>query len=173
MNDVKLLSCPKIILQDYFGLALKSLGRSVTRQGDAAGMKMDNLNGYLCALSEMSTPGSKPQDILKNPGALLRHIHYSFLIYCSRETRYQILEHCSIDTASGLCPDGNYLVVASGNLQQWRESVINGTKEQSPTDLRQVLDMCMHLLEKEGLSKLWADYTKVPMKDRTLRLVHN
>lgn len=96
----------------------------------------------------MEHPHVSDYDIVQNPGHTLRHLHYGFEI--------TPLSNEFIRTTSIACVCSKNIMIASGNLEQWRTVVLNDTPA-----LRPIVNRVMLLLEAEGLSRLWLGYQKV------------
>jgi len=125
-------------------------------------------------LAFISTLGVLRQDnadIIKDAGDLLRHCHHGFLVVASIDVLFQVMEQSSLSIVTGETKIHPLrLAVVTGNLEQWKESIIKGTSKASTYDMRFFMDECYRHFQKQGLAKIWDRYRTVLNKDKTFYL---
>lgn len=65
---------------------------------------------------------------------------------------------------------GQYLAVMSGDLANWRDTMINCCQKDVSTNIRMFADSCVVAIERFGLQKLFAHYAKRKQPDGTFTL---
>lgn len=104
-----------------------------------------------------------------NLGSLLRHEHYVYLLKCPKERdRIEIIEECNLNFT--VSHDEEYVVV-SGTLQQWLVAFISGCSESALAPFRHFTNLVLLDMEKREMGQLWVNYSKVPLKDKTFKLL--
>lgn len=166
--QIVIVGRPTVDFVIFLSAANKVLGRSISKSVDSYRFPTKNVSVLICYLTEMLNSGSIPS--LKNAGALLRHLSYSLVIRSSFLSIFDLLSNSSISVSSAECSDGTYLSYASGNLEEWREAIINSCSDSSSIELRLLFDRILLTFEKEGLSDVFSDYRKVNLPDKTFRL---
>lgn len=149
-----------------------AMGRSLTTQLDNHRMRPDSIKAFIAAIGAFRLPDSSPSQILQNPGSLLNHAFYGFLIACDVDVHIELLEDSGLNVLSTDTQDRTIkLCLATGLLSQWRTAIINGCSAQSGKGLRLLLDKCLIHFESLGLGNIWSDYSKKTLKDSTFALV--
>lgn len=157
--------------ETFLGASKEVLGRSLSKKLDAQGKDVTSVSGYLALLSALKNPDLDFNLILENPGSLLQHQFYVFLIACSRNTLNELLEETKLSIQSAESNSGIMLAVISGTLEDWRSAIINICSEKTSFNLRLLFDKILLLFEQEGLSRLWSQYTKKTLPDKTFKLL--
>lgn len=160
----------KIDWNIYLVTMKKLLGRNVTDQLDLQKIRPDNLAAYIVTLGSMLDSELKPNEILSDAGALLQHGSQGFLMILDTDLLVEVFQTFPLNIIS-IVSGRLRLAIVSGNLEQWRSSIINGCSVTSDSELRSLLGTCMIHMEKSGLAPLWWNYTKQSMKDKTFALV--
>lgn len=154
--------------QLFLTLTSKFLGRSVTKTIDHQSFNLKDSISYLIAFSEFEEElNGVPSDF----ECVLKHFNFSFLVLCSKDL---LLE---VSTASDLKISFTESIseilicsIISGNLQEWRTAIINGTSDRSTFIVRNFFDKIFLEFDKLGLGCLWSKYSKIQMSDSTFRL---
>ena len=147
----------------YLVATKNALGRSVTSYIDEKGIKTNNLFSYLLTISEFY----ESHDI---DNSILRHGSFGFLVECDNETLLELMENTDLSINSISLYRDTRLLVVTGTLLEWRDSVINCCSIIVSPELRALSDMFLLHLEKAGLSQLWQKYKKEIIKDKTFVL---
>ena len=155
----------------YLSIAKQALDRNITKTLDANSMPVKSAQGFLVSLAELKEPDQNPNAVMNNPGNLLSHMFYNFMVISDRQTPCELLEITPLDVHRVDCRNDLALCIVSGNLTQWRTAIINGCSDSVTYNLRKLLDECLTAFEKIGLKKLWSQYTKTPMSDGTIKLI--
>jgi hypothetical protein len=143
--------------------AQKALGFTLDRKS----LKSD-LARFLTALGEMSSEDGNGS--LSEAGSLLRHASASFICVLPAEMINQLKEEVDLAINSSIVRAGFRLCIVSGNMQQWREAIINCSSTRLPTEIRMLCNQFMMYFEQLGLGPIWAGYSKTTMSDNTFRL---
>ncbi len=160
----------KIDTESLLASAKQLLGRSPSRKLDSQGKSTDTTAGYLTILAALKNEETEPNIVLEDPGHLLAHTFYSFLVACDKATMTELGEQTRLAIqrveSRGIC-----FAVVSGTLEQWRTAIINGCSEQAEFNLRLLFDKILILFEGEGLGKLWSKFAKKTLADQTFKLI--
>lgn len=117
----------------------------------------------------------KPYNVLLSlPRECMEYVHYTFLIGCDRDVVEDLREktraHYTLtDVGKGYC------VLGTGSLSIWYDAIILNLTHprlalKASYGTRILFDKLMLFLEKEGLSQLFSNYIKMPLKDKTFML---
>lgn len=153
--------------------ANKGLNKSLTRGLDSQGKDTKSIAAYLVMLAEMRQDNVDPNKVLQDAGQLLKHAYYVFQVIVDHETMFDLLELNTLAVHNAECINSVYLSVVSGTLEDWRTAIINGCSDQATFNIRLLFDKILLMFEKEGLSKLWVNYSKRKLPDDTFRLLEN
>jgi hypothetical protein len=152
---------PKIDWESFIGNSFQALGRSVTAELDRRRIKPDSSAAFQVALAE-----------LKVGDANARHLFYGFLIAAPRGVIFELLEMSGIAVTTSRTVDKSLLlVVASGNLEQWRWAIVNCSTPAASEGLRFLMNAIMLFFEKEGFADTWQQFRKSSQPDRTFALI--
>lgn len=133
---------------------------------DALPGDLVNAYDYITYLKRMSKPDIPRQLVIENPGHLLRHISYTFGVVCHYELAMRLIQTATqLDIEHKFIDDGVLLVI-TGNLEEWRNVMLNDVEETRP-----VLNRIMILLELEGFDKLWLGYRKKQLNPESFTLI--
>ena len=126
------------------------IGHTLTRGADSSGLKLSDCARYILALSEFHTKKeSNPVDTLQQAGALLRHLHFSFLITGPTVLIFKISELTKLDILSTRLSEGKGRVaLVSGVLEEWKSALAE--LYQYPS-LRQVTEALLGYFNHYGL----------------------
>lgn len=152
--------------------AKTALQRTVTGSIDANSKTLGDFASYIAALGEMETPNTHPDKVLVEPGSLLKQLFFGFMIVSFTDDFHKIRYRTdlAIHLTATVYP-GVSMAVVSGTLEQWRTAVINCCIERIDLTIRLVFNKILSEFEKMGLYRIWLDYSKVKLKDDTIKLV--
>lgn len=159
--------------REYLSLAQSVLGHSVSDSLDARRMPADNAAAFIVTLDELCHDKiCNPTMVLREAGALLRHVAFGFLIVGPSQVFYDLRENSTLSVTSALTPkDGFKIGVVTGNMEEWRNAIINCANDRTSFELRTLVNQCMLCLEQAGLGEVWANFQKTSMRDKTFRLL--
>jgi len=117
---------------------------------------------------------------IKNPLAVLRnmqpmfmeYLSYQFFIACNKET-WEEFNPNNITTIKKDLPDGILLIIATGSLNAWYQTIVNNIARdwQFKHETRYLFDRIMLILERErGLTFIFENYKKKMQQDYTFLL---
>ncbi len=148
---------------DNFLKLIKSFDKSP--RIDSLRLSPNHSLAYLATLTDFK---DVPCDFT-NLGSLLRHEHYVYLLKCPKERdRIVIIEECNLNFTVS-CDDE--FVIVSGNLQQWLTAFIAGCSESALEPYRHFTNLVLLDMERREMGQLWVNYSKVPMKGNTFKLL--
>jgi len=145
-----------------------ALGRSVTGTIDSKGVIPDSPYAFLLTMGDLKD--FEINEFLNNPGGALKHLHFTFLTLIDNQLLIELVDESDLHLYNVQTFNGAYLSLLSGTLEEWRTTIINCCSDKVSYKLRQLMDECFLLFEKEKLSKVWSGYSKTQMKDNTFRL---
>lgn len=160
----------KIDMDTLLATAKQLLGRSPSRKLDSQGKSIDNASGYLTILAALKNEDIDQNTVLEDPGHLLAHCYFTFMIACDNITILELMEKSRLVIQKIEVRNGCLAIVA-GTLEQWRTAIINCCSEQSDFNLRLLFDKILLIFESEGLGKLWSRYGKKTLADQTFKLI--
>jgi hypothetical protein len=169
--DAYILGSSEVEHRNLMLTAKQALGRSISQSLDNQGRETDTPAAYLTLLAAMTDPNAEMLSTLEDPGHLLQHVFYTFMVVCDPATRVDIIQRTPLAVQFTSTAMGMDLLIVSGNLEDWRTAVINCCSEQSPFQTRLLFDKVLVLFEGEGLGKLWVRYAKKKMPDNTIKLL--
>lgn len=121
---------------------------------------------YLTSLSGLSI--KEPKTALRNlPYFILRFLSYTIMIACDKNISSEFSRGSKCDLITVEHRD-MYLILATGNLSEWLDTIIMNSNKQS--DLLLLMDKLILFFEKRGLGDLFFKYKKLPQKDGTFLL---
>lgn len=167
---VFLLAKNDVNWSNLLSITKQALGRNITSQLDETGRKVGTPQSYVIALAAIGGDVNI-NSVLCNPGHILEHVFYSFIIISDYQTVTDLLEQCPLGLYTNPCTNSLHLSVISGDLNLWRSAIINGCSDICSSRVRMVLEECLNIFDSEGLGKLWSNYSRVKMPDQTLRLI--
>lgn len=137
---------------------------------DASPIILSEYARFIASLGEFrQNEKTEPLKILRNPGDLLKHLQFSFLIPGSKELFFQLLELTELSIIFQVDQG-----IVSGSLEQWKNAIVNCLNSYySPSkELRQIFDECLLFFDFCGLQAIFFDYRKFGLKDGTFLLEH-
>lgn len=171
MIDVIPIAATSVDWSAYLSLSKKVLGYSVSDVLDQKRMPLD-LAGFIVTINELLVEGMDPVTVLREAGALLQHASVSFFIIAPERVMIDLLQEGRVHVSSvHIEKVGLRVGVASGNLEQWKNTIIECSTERVPPGLRSLVNKFMAHFEKMGLTQLWSHFMKAPMSDTTYKLL--
>lgn len=125
----------------------------------------------LVLLSKAFTDEQNDIKAIQEAGSLTRHLTYSFLIAAPYDIIYALLSETDlhINFCDTIKRDITFAIV-SGNLQQWRDAVINCSKANHI--LLPLINEFLGWLDKYGYQHLFINYRRKKQNDGTFLLEH-
>lgn len=158
--------------ETYLKVAKQSLSRSITKKLDDSGKEITTPSSYLFTLAAIGDEEINYSSLMSNPGCTLRHLFYSFILISPLDCVMSVMKHTTLAVLTSPCRSNLEISILSGNLEQWRESIINGCSEVADSNLRAILDQCLIYFDGEGLGKIWSDYNRINSPiDNTIKLI--
>ena len=152
-----------VIDMSNFLKLIKNLGKSP--KIDELRLPVSHPLAYLVTLTDFKDVPCN----FTNLGSLLRHEHYTYLLKCPKERdRIAIIEECNLHFTTS-CDEE--FVIVSGTLQQWLTAFIAGCSETALEPFRHFTNLVLMDMETKELGQLWVNYSKVPLKDKTFKLL--
>ena len=157
--------------QLFLSVAKQMLGRNLTKGIDSANMPLEGISSYFAVLGSLKDSETKPDVILSNPGSLLSHGFFGFLFVGDDDLLFNIMEETPFNVLSAPTLERNTrIAIISGTFEEWRTSIINRCSNVSGYGLRLFLDYCLLHFERLGLGKIWSEYKKITLSDKTFYL---
>jgi hypothetical protein len=169
--DAMILGRTEINVDTLMATCKQAFGRSISRTLDSQGRDTDSPPAYLTMLAAMRNPDAEMLSTLEDPGHLLQHVSYTLLVICEPTTRIDLIQRTPLHLQFGETVQSCDLCVVSGNLENWRTSVINCCSDVAPYNTRLLFDKILVLFESEGLGKMWSHFAKKQLPDRTIKLL--
>jgi len=160
-----------IDVEQFLSVAKQATGRSPSKKLDQLGKSTVGVGAYLAMLSSLKNEQSEINNVLENPGHLLVHCYYSFMIISDINTLDDLREQTRLAIHTTPLKNNLYLTVVSSNLEEWRSAIINGCSDQAGENMRLLFDRILILFENEGLGRLWSNYIKKTLTDTTFKLI--
>lgn len=167
MIEVYPIAATAVDWSNYLSLSKKVLGYSVSDALDAKGMPLD-LAGFIITINEILVEGMNPVTVLREAGALLQHASASFFIIAPERVMIDLLQEGRVYVSSVYIEKaGLRVAVVSGNLEQWKQTIIHCSSDRIPPGLRLLVNKFMMHFEKMGLSQIWSHFSKAPLDNNT------
>lgn len=160
----------QIDVNQLLSIGRQAYGRTLSAQLDHKKIPVDKAASLLTILAEMLGPVDH-FSIQKNPGNLLDHLFYSFLLFSGYDTVCEILEQTKLSVHTSESSNGTQVTVVSGTMRTWKDSIIDGSGPNSKRKVRLFCNKCMLYFETEGFKPLWSDYKSELGKDKTIKLL--
>ena len=150
-----LITQPTIDFNTLMAVSHKALGYSIATASDASRKQQHQAERFLSCLAALRDQRA-PAGLTPN---LLSHVSFSVLIIADEFDTIDILEcaaGCPFVTTETLA-QGVQLTVVSGNLAQWRDAVVSGTRRSGP--VQALYCQIMGQFEAHNLNP-WSDFNK-------------
>jgi len=154
-----------VVLLSRTELDLRTLS-DVLKEQLLKNIELNDVKDYLTFINKLKLPDVSKQLTLEDPGHVLKHISYTFLIVCNSDVILELVRTSNLVVDFTKTVQDDKLAIVTGNLQNWKDVIINDVE-----CLRPVLNKVMILLELEGFDKLWLGYRKKLTDDNTFKLV--
>jgi len=154
-----------VVLLSRTELDLRTLSE-ILKEQLLKNIELNDVKDYLTFINKLKLPDVTKQLTLEDPGHVLKHISYTFLIVCNSDAILELVRTSNLVVDFTKTVQDDKLAIVTGNLQNWKDVIINDVE-----CLRPVLNKVMVLLELEGFDKLWLGYRKKLTDDNTFKLV--
>lgn len=156
-------------VQKLLEVGQKAFNINLAAELDKNNISINNPSSILTILANMKQPVDHYL-IQKNPGNLLDHLFFSFLVISEESTIKAIREQTKLFIHAAQANNKLFVSIISATFSVWRDAIISGISVNSEYELRLFLDKCLLLFEKEDY-KIFAEYIKKMNKDGTFELV--
>lgn len=171
MIQVTPVACTAINWQVYLRIAKDILGEPISETFDQAGMQ-PGLPAFIISLGDLADDDRVAHDLIKDAGKRLRHVSVSFLAVVPSQTLLAFVEEVDLVITSGDSRiSGFKIILMTGNLEQWRNAIVDCSVERVNSDVRYLFNKCHSYFEKEGLAGIWSKYSKTQCHDNTYKLL--
>lgn len=160
--QVMFLGKTQINMREFLTLVKNKTGKSL--KIDDLRLTQNHSLAYLATLTDFKDVPCN----FTNLGSLLRHEHYVYLLHCSERDMTEVIMETDLNIVTDV---DNDLAVVSGNLQQWLLAIIVGCSESALDSIRKFMNLVLLDMEQKELGQLWVAYSKVPLKDKTFKLL--
>jgi hypothetical protein len=168
MVEIVLLSKTETV-RDFLPLLQKVLKRNVARGLDARKMAFE----YLSTIGEFHQIGTDPLQAHRDAGSQLRHLHFSFLVVTVESYLQEIaMEGLLGITLADAPPRGLDVAIMSGNLEQWRTTIINGCSDRAIDEVREFCTKILAAFDLLGYTRVFEAYTRKQKSDGLLLLTY-
>lgn len=164
---IKCIGITVIDWKSFLADGQKVMGHSISGAIDKYKMKQD-LAAFITTLYNLDFE-CDPHTAIRIAGHLLRHASATFMCALPTGLLNQFREQTSLTITSVEANEVFRLAIVSGDLWQWKATVIECCSENQTTELRALCNQFMTYFESSGLN-LWTEMSRTPMKDKTLRL---
>ena len=145
------------------------LDYSPTRGLDNSGIKPDAPCAFLACIGIDNDPLNQLR-FGHITGKGWKHIHASFIAVISLKTLSQISNLSDLTVTIKKTDDnGDYLIIVSGDIRQWRDTVIKGCRlhDKQHKQLRELMNYCLVYFQESGFREVWHDCEKIGLEDGT------
>lgn len=162
------LAHTEVSWSNFLAVASKTLDRKISKGKDSAGV--GEWAAFISALEEMY--GTTDPPIINNrlASASLRFLHFSFIVICPTETLLDFQDTDIVIRSSETIRHGVSFAVMSASLLSWKQTIL-ALKENDPQAYRQILNSVLKYFEDNGLSSVFAAFSKMTLKDGTCTLL--
>lgn len=144
----------------------KVLGISPTRGIDACHLDPKDPASYLACLDMEN----KPLAALRKRGAWFVHFHITFIMVLDTHGLVQLMNtSLHFSSKEGKRCD-ELLVIVSGNMDEWYQSILNASDNASDYALRWIMNRVLARLEQAGFREIFSDLKKYQLPDGTFIL---
>lgn len=164
---IKCIGITVIDWKSFLADGQKVMGHSISGTIDQYKMKQD-LSAYIATLANLDSD-SDPHTAIKHASYLLRHASATFMCAIPAGLLNQLREQTDLAISSVQANEVFRLAIVSGDLMQWKQTVVACSSDLATTELRMLCNQFMTYFESAGLN-LWTEMSRTSMKDRTLRL---
>lgn len=153
-----------LLLQLYQKLFHSDLARPLTSNGQDYNKPVN----YMVLLASLREPNVKPRAVLDDPGHLMQHTWFQFVVLCDRSALLALASEtdCKIHSVEYTATD--HMAIVSGDLEAFHRAILNLTSPIGSFELRTVLNSIQLILEKDGYK---FDSRKVSLPDGTFNLI--
>lgn len=156
-----------IDFQSYLKEVKRAVGRAPCVGIDTNGTNLKDLAKYTASLAEFQdSSNTNTSRTLSRPGAHLKHTFFSFLIVSTNSVTRYITENTDLDIITSR-EDDVCVLVASGNLQVWKNAVVICLDKNTTKRVRETFTLIRSFFTQFGLDSIWSEYRRKTMPDTT------
>jgi hypothetical protein len=171
MIEIFLATETKVDWQTVLKVSTQGLGRNITASVDARRIPCNSLKAFLMCLGEFYGPNSDPIRHAREAGMALRQISIGIMVATSTEFLYEIAVGGSGLAILEADHDRPYTVaLISGNLENWRNTIINGCAIGASYALRLFCNKVVAQFDKMDLGIIFDNYARRTQQDQTFAL---
>jgi len=137
----------------YIAKATELLGISPTKGLDNHDIALSSPQAYLASLDLSNDPITH----LREGSVAFDHYHISFMLDCDTDTLVQF-SSLRVRVYTKKARQG-WLVILTANMTEWREAIVENTREKSPPVLIQVFSFVYTYLCNHGFRDVFIGYT--------------
>jgi hypothetical protein len=105
---------------------------------------------------------------LRESGNAATHLFFGFLIICDYECLIELLQHhVGKITSTATIKTGTSLLIMSGTLDEWRNSIVRLSIRESDRNVRLVMNRILAYFDSIDLGQVFISYRRVQLKDGT------
>ncbi len=165
---LKLVGVSNIAWSMLLSDIIKETSHNPTRTLDENDQKFSDFAKFLIVLNEFKNQkASNPLTSLIESSSTLEHLFFSFLLIAPASMIFKILELTPVTVISAKTKKERVAYI-SGTLGAWKQTVITLSNENY--EARLIAKELLNVFFGLGLQFIFSNYTKVDLKDGTLRL---
>lgn len=136
--------------------------------GSTAPCGQDSPGAFIWAIGQVVDPNVDLYKTLRTQSDVLEHRSFTFAFVCMQDVLVEIVTRSRLHyTTTETTRRGVYLVIASGTLKEWRDSII---LDWQSFDSRKIMNECLSYFDSVDLGQVFGSYKRLPHKDGTLLL---
>lgn len=136
--------------------------------GTTAPSSQDTPGAFLWAIGQVVDPHADLYAVLRNHSDVLEHRSFTFAFVCMQDVLHELLSRSKLHVSTTeTTRRGIYLVVMSGTLRSWRDSII---LDWQSYDSRKIMNEALSYFDSIDLGQVFGSYKRLPHKDGTLLL---
>ena len=168
MYDIKPLAYTAVNWQVLHEMCQSTLGFSPTRGLDATGFDAETCSAYLACLDFENQPLANLREGHYNNNTFT-HVSFSFITAIPTSLIVEIRLLTNLKTFAKQRKD-LWLTIITGDMSEWRESIIKGCSQMRDFELRILFNQCLIFFNNAGFKEIWHDYDRIELQDKSFWL---
>lgn len=165
------LTITQVDWSTYIKVCQDILGFSPTRKLDEAHIDLKDPSAFLSSLN-MNT---NPKDNLRHVDRTFEHISMSFITSGKAKVvtglmMFLDLKFHTMANIDVIEDSINYLIIMTGTMKQWFDSILTGCSLLAPYDVRIRMNQCYMYFKRSGFKEIWSKAKQENLKDETFIL---